>query len=72
MSLPNARSTSFITGRERFAFALRTTIITFALSSPRMISLPQFLPGRTSRGAIQQRMPACSSREHIALATVLS
>lgn len=37
-----------------------------------MISPPQFLPGRTSRGAIQQRMPSFSSREHIALATVLS
>lgn len=72
VSLAIARSTSRSTCREVFALLENTTTMSrLSWIAPTMDSL-QMSPGTTSRGAIQQRTPACSSRATTASATGLS
>jgi hypothetical protein len=73
MILPEliARSSSRLTASEVFASdeKIRTTILDPLMAS--IIAAPQLEPGRTSRGAIQQRILWDSSRAQTASATGL-
>ena len=64
----SAVPTSSRTWREAFAAAEKITTTSFASPIASTMDKPQSLPKPTSRGAIQQRMPAASSRWQTAFA----
>lgn len=70
--LLTARSTSFGICPDELALEEKTSTMIFAACIASMIPSPYDVPGTTSRGAIQHRMAADSSRAHTASATVLS
>jgi hypothetical protein len=67
-----ARSTSRRICADSFALLEKIRTITRQVSSALMMAAAHAVPGRTSRGAIQQRMPAASSAAQVASAGVLS
>ncbi len=67
-----ASSISRRTCRLSFELAEKISTITLALSMASMIASAHSPPAGTSRGAIQQRMPAASKMAQAASAAVLS
>ena len=70
--LATARSTSRSTCSDTFAFGENSSTITRESSIPSMMADPHVIPGRMSRGAIQQRTRLDSRAAQAASATTLS
>jgi hypothetical protein len=70
--LATARSTSRLICGDSFACCEKISTSTLAPVIAVTIDSPQSIPGTMSRGAIQHRMPACSSVAQAASAEALS